>query len=100
MPGGQPFARPQALSQKCNSASQIIYPTYPQIPTQIALGESTEQTGEASMRVETAEDRSSQSEERRSYGHDEGQNAMSPVRRAALEALEREFRDLLNASPR
>ena len=57
--------------------------------------------GRVNMRLETAEHPSSQSEERRFYEHDGGQpSLMTPARRAALDALEREFRDLLQAVPR
>jgi hypothetical protein len=49
------------------------------------------------MRVDTADYRSSQADERRFHEHDEQQESMTRARRAALE---REFRDLLNASPR
>lgn len=52
------------------------------------------------MRLETADYRSSPAEERSFHEHDEQQDAMTPARRAALAALEREFRDLLDASPR
>lgn len=52
------------------------------------------------MRVDTADYRSSQADERRFHEHDEQQESMTRARRAALAALEREFRDLLNASPR
>ena len=44
-----------------------------------------------------ADDRSSRAEDRSLYEHDETQNPLSPARRAALEALEREFRDLLRS---
>lgn len=52
------------------------------------------------MRLDTADYRSSQAEEHSFQEHDEAENAMTPARRAALDALEREFRDLLNAVPR
>lgn len=42
-----------------------------------------------------ADDRSSQADDRPFYDHDEPQNSPAAVRRAALAALEREFRDLL-----
>jgi len=52
------------------------------------------------MRLDTAEYRSSQAEEAGFHEHDEPPATMTPARRAALEALEREFRDLLAAAPR
>lgn len=52
------------------------------------------------MRLDTADYRTSQAEERSLHEHDEQQDAMTPARRAALDALEREFRDLLEAGPR
>jgi hypothetical protein len=42
----------------------------------------------------------SQSTERSPQENETQQNQMTPVRRAALDALEREFRDLLSAQPR
>jgi hypothetical protein len=47
-----------------------------------------------------SEARLSQSGERQSQESDNQQTLMTPARRAALDALEREFRDLLNAAPR
>ena len=52
------------------------------------------------MRSDAAEFQTSSTEERSFHDHDEAQDSMTPARRAALDALEREFRDLLNASPR
>ena len=52
------------------------------------------------MRLDTADYRSSQAEEGRFHEPDQTPDVMTPARRAALEALEREFRDLLNANPR
>jgi len=51
------------------------------------------------MRLDTVETQSSQSHERQSQPSEAEQSLMTPARRAALEALEREFRDLLNARP-
>jgi len=51
------------------------------------------------MRLDTVETRSSQSDERQSQESESQQSLMTPARRAALDALEREFRDLLNAQP-
>ena len=51
------------------------------------------------MRLDTVETRSSQSDERQSQESEIQQSLMTPARRAALDALEREFRDLLNAQP-
>lgn len=42
-----------------------------------------------------AEDRSSRAEDPSLYEHDQPQNSPAAIRRAALAALEREFRDLL-----
>jgi hypothetical protein len=52
------------------------------------------------MRLDTVENRSSQLNENHSDHSDNPSNQMTPARRAALDALEREFRDLLNAAPR
>ena len=53
------------------------------------------------MRIEQSERRSSQAEDRTVYAPDTAPaTAMTPARRAALEALEREFRDLLQGHPR
>jgi len=50
------------------------------------------------MQLHKVDDRSSQAEDRPLYDHDEPQDLMTPARRAALAALEREFRELLNVS--
>jgi len=47
------------------------------------------------MRLDPIDDRSSQSQLRKSDGDDSPQTLLTPARRAALDALEREFRDLL-----
>ncbi len=53
------------------------------------------------MRLETAEHRPVRSEQQGFYEHDESRaSLMTPARRAALDALEREFRELLAAAPR
>jgi hypothetical protein len=52
------------------------------------------------MRLDTVDYRSSQSDERRSQDDNRKQSLMTPARRAALEALEREFQDLLNSPSR
>jgi hypothetical protein len=52
------------------------------------------------MRLDTAENRTSQLDERQPQDSDIQPSLMTPARRAALDALEREFRDLLNAQPR
>lgn len=49
------------------------------------------------MRLDTIEHRSNQSDERNVQVQDTGQNLMTPARRAALDALEREFRELLQS---
>ncbi|MFN3659435.1 MAG: hypothetical protein ACK4UO_19490 [Pseudolabrys sp.] len=52
------------------------------------------------MRLETAEHHTVRAEERGVYEHDDGdRSGMTPARRAALDALEREFRELLQAMP-
>ena len=52
------------------------------------------------MRLNTGGPRPSQPAERSSLENETQQNQMTPLRRAALDALEREFRDLLSAQPR
>lgn len=53
------------------------------------------------MRLETAEHRPIRSEQRGFYEPDESRpSLMTPARRAALDALEREFHELLAAAPR
>jgi hypothetical protein len=52
------------------------------------------------MRLDTVDDRSSESDEPQSQERKAELSLMTPARRAAIDALEREFRDLLNAPPR
>jgi hypothetical protein len=55
------------------------------------------------MRLDTVDYRSSQSDQRRSQDDNDDysrKSLLTPARRAALEALEREFHDLLKARPR
>jgi hypothetical protein len=52
------------------------------------------------MRLDTIDDRSSQSDVRRSQGDSRQKSLLTPARQAALEALEREFSELLNSLPR
>jgi hypothetical protein len=52
------------------------------------------------MRLNTVDYRSSQSDERKSDNDGTRQNLLTPARRAALDALEREFHELLKARPR
>jgi hypothetical protein len=53
------------------------------------------------MRIEKSEHRSSQAEDRTFFEPEAPPTtAMTPARRAALEALEREFRDLLHSHSR
>jgi hypothetical protein len=47
------------------------------------------------MRLQTGDDLFSQSDERRIDDQSSDQTALTPARRAALDALEREFHDLL-----
>jgi hypothetical protein len=52
------------------------------------------------MRLDTVDSRSIQSDQRTSHDDDNRQQSLlTPARRAALEALEREFRELLDAAP-
>lgn len=51
------------------------------------------------MRLDAVDDRSSQSEQRRSQDDHKQKSLLTPARRAALDALEREFQELLNAPP-
>ena len=49
------------------------------------------------MHLNKADNRSSQTDDQPLYDHGKPSNLMTPARRAALDALERELRDLLNA---
>ena len=49
------------------------------------------------MHLNKADNRSSQADDQSIYDHGKPLNLMTPARRAALDALERELRDLLNA---
>ena len=50
------------------------------------------------MRLDTVDYRSTQSDVRTSTDHNSQKTLLTPERKAALEALEREFRDLLKSS--
>ena len=52
------------------------------------------------MRAEAVDYRVSQSEQRTSQDDDSHKSGLTPARRAALDALEREFQELMNAPPR
>jgi len=52
------------------------------------------------MSLDAVDDRSSQSEQRRSQDDSKPKSLLTPARRAALDMLEREFQELLNARPR
>ncbi len=52
------------------------------------------------MRLDTVDHRLPQSDVPPSQGENDQQNLMTPARRAALDALEREFHELLNTPPR
>ena len=52
------------------------------------------------MRLDTVNTRSSQSDERKSDDDKIRKNLLTPARRAALDALEREFHELLKARAR
>jgi len=49
------------------------------------------------MRLDKLDDQSVQSDERKSMHDEIPQTLLTPARRAALDALEREFRELLQA---
>ncbi len=59
----------------------------------------TRQMG-ANMRLDMAEDRPVKSVERKIDNTGNAQNLLTPARRAALDALEREFQDLLQLAAR
>ena len=52
------------------------------------------------MGVDTVDDQSSPSDERKSQNGTSQHGLMTPARRAALDALERELHELLKARPR
>jgi hypothetical protein len=52
------------------------------------------------MRLDTVDYRSSQSDVRTSQEQNSHKNLLTPARRAVLDALEREFRELLNSLER
>jgi hypothetical protein len=52
------------------------------------------------MRLETIDDRFGEGEQRKNEIRDQGENLLTPARQAGLEALEREFNELLKARPR
>jgi hypothetical protein len=52
------------------------------------------------MRLDTVDNRSSQSEVRTSQGETIERGLLTPARRAALDALERELQQFLQAIPR
>jgi hypothetical protein len=91
-----------SLSPKSNNAVQIARTDYQQAPagcpTQIRLAES--KTGDRGpiMRLESVEYRLSQSNGRKPANEATQQNLLTPARQAALNALEREFREMLNAA--
>jgi len=49
------------------------------------------------MRLDKVDDQAVQSDERKSIADDDSPRLLTPARRAALDALEREFRELLQA---
>jgi hypothetical protein len=91
------------LSRKYNSGRQFVPRSYPHPSRQ---GDSDRccpfdcgNRGKT-MRLDTV-DYGSQSDERKPETNDDTQqNLLTPARRAALDALEREFHDLLKARPR
>jgi hypothetical protein len=56
--------------------------------------------GRKAMRLDTVDTRSSQSDLRISQDNNNRQSLMKPARRAALDAMEREFHDFLKSPPR
>jgi len=52
------------------------------------------------MRLDTVDTRSSQSAVRNNQDDNSRQSLLTPERRAVLDALEHEFRELLNSVPR
>ena len=52
------------------------------------------------MRAEAVDYRVSQSEQATSHDDDTRKHGLTPARRAALDALERELQELLKATPR
>jgi hypothetical protein len=52
------------------------------------------------MRLDMAETRSYQSDVRKTKNDDSRKSLLTPARREALDALEREFRELLDSLPR
>lgn len=51
------------------------------------------------MRLDAVDYRSSQSEQRTSQDDNKQKSLLTPARRAALDALEREFKELSNVPP-
>jgi hypothetical protein len=51
------------------------------------------------VHLNTVDERPARREDRVVYEHEQPRNLMTPARRAALDALEREFVDLLHAAP-
>ncbi|HZL39763.1 MAG TPA: hypothetical protein VFC45_05730 [Pseudolabrys sp.] len=90
------------LSPKCNIAGQFGWPSYQRVPagcpTQIRLAESKIGERGPNMRLESVEYRLSQSDERKPANEEIQQNQLTPARQAALNALEREFREMLKAA--
>jgi hypothetical protein len=91
------------LSPKYNIENQYDFGVYPQLvviwPTQIGLDESRANKG-TPMRLDRSNYRVIQSDERSVQCQDTEQSLLTPARRAALDALEREFRDLLQPAAR
>jgi hypothetical protein len=52
------------------------------------------------MRLDTVNDRATKSDERKTQSSNGEQSLLTPARRAALDALEREFHDLLQLAAR
>ena len=68
-------------------------------PTQLALGASNSSHKGPAMQVDAIDYRVSQSGQRTLQDDIQRKSLLTPARRAALDALEREFHELLNARP-
>jgi hypothetical protein len=90
------------LSPKCNSRSQLHAGDRAGQRPSLDSDRSDRIDGSlgVTMRLDTVDHRSSESDEPQSRERKTELNLMTPARRAAIDALEREFRDLLKAPPR
>jgi len=96
---GAATAAPVAEKQQSVSITIFVLSTDFRMPaTQIGLTRFGLQTGDRMGLA--ADNQTTQLDERQSQDSGNQQSLMTPARRAALDALEREFHDLLNAQPR